>query len=314
MPKIEHEIDQINSQDFRTPETSISDTLGDKMLGSEREKQNIELESDFPDFVIYGMADNAGKEHHSKSPESDSDKKAREFYTKFGKFFQEKIIEITRLYTFGKQIEAEAQVKELINRMEIDANEHFGPKIQAWFDGYKKRQEEAEKTSNPIESSKFKRLALGSVDFIPIVGSAKMIGEGVAGKTMSGEDLTKGRRILHTVEGVVFLTLDLTGVGVIGSESLKAAKLFTRSAAYMRKIGMAREIFQPVYQFGRFLIRHPEAGKIADKAINEIIEARDKHKADWFLESSKEAKNLFLKFLNQKPEEEQKMPDFAKAA
>lgn len=314
MPELEQEIDQINPRDFRTKETIAPETTDEGISGSEYEEQDRELESDFPDYVLYGIADHAGAETQLKSQESELFKQGREFYAKFGKRFQQQIIEVARLYTFGKKPEAEARVSELIKELEGTAGEHFGPKIQAWFDEYTKRHDEAEKTSDPDNKSRLKKLALEAVDFIPIVGSAKMIGEGVAGKTMSGNELTKGRRILHTVEGVVFLTLDLTGVGAIGSESLKATKLFTRSAAYMRKIGMAREVFQPVYQFGRFLIRHPEAGKVADKAVHGIIEARNMHKTDWFLETSKEAQGLFLQFLNQKEEKDQESSDLARAA
>lgn len=61
------------------------------------------------------------------------------------------------------------------------------------------------------------------LDFIPVIGSAKMISEAIRGNQhMTGKKLDAQVRVIHGVSGAIFLTLDVTGIGVIVSELGKA--------------------------------------------------------------------------------------------
>lgn len=74
------------------------------------------------------------------------------------------------------------------------------------------------------EEDRFHRVISNIVDFVPVVGSIKMALEGIQGKQFgTGKELHGVERGLHTVSGVSFLVLDLTGVGTIISEFGKGA-------------------------------------------------------------------------------------------
>lgn len=55
-------------------------------------------------------------------------------------------------------------------------------------------------------------------DFLPIIGSSKMILEGMTGEQMGTKKILEGwRRAVHGVSGAAFLAADLTGIGAVGS-------------------------------------------------------------------------------------------------
>jgi hypothetical protein len=67
------------------------------------------------------------------------------------------------------------------------------------------------------------RTATNVVDFIPIIGSAKMIIEAIRGEQFGTEKEISGKvRLIHGISGVGFLVADLTGIGAIASEFGKA--------------------------------------------------------------------------------------------
>lgn len=69
------------------------------------------------------------------------------------------------------------------------------------------------------KAKRVKRIATNIVDFVPIVGSIKMIVEGWKGKQFGTDKEIHGiPRMLHTGTGIVFLVLDATGIGAIVSE------------------------------------------------------------------------------------------------
>lgn len=69
------------------------------------------------------------------------------------------------------------------------------------------------------KKEKIKRIATNVTDFVPVIGSAKMILEGIKGEQMgTNKKIESWSRIIHGTSGVVFLVLDLTGIGAIGSE------------------------------------------------------------------------------------------------
>lgn len=118
---------------------------------------------------------------------------------------------------------------------------------------------------------KFSSLAL---DVVPFVGSAKMLTESMRGKTLSGEELSGWKRAIHGLEGGAFLALDLVGVGAVAKAVSPSAKLFTRGAAYMRKMGVSREAYQVVYSTGKFIATHPALAKFLDKKVTHLIGLR----------------------------------------
>lgn len=90
-----------------------------------------------------------------------------------------------------------------------------------------KEEDSREVSHGSLEGPKVstaKKITTNVVDFIPVVGSAKMILEGLRGKQYGTDTpITGKQRIVHTVSGAVFLGLDVTGVGALLSEAGKAA-------------------------------------------------------------------------------------------
>lgn len=67
-------------------------------------------------------------------------------------------------------------------------------------------------------------LTTNALDFLPVIGSAKMIAEGLRGKQFGTDKEIKGLgRLVHTASGVGFLALDMTGIGALASELGKGA-------------------------------------------------------------------------------------------
>lgn len=120
------------------------------------------------------------------------------------------------------------------------------------------------------EVHKWDRRITNVTDFVPVIGSAKMIIEGLKGKQyMTEKEITGIHRVLHTASGVVFLALDLTGVGAIASEVGKG----------VIKVG-ERYVFRRIGSGIERKVLEREASKLAvrgDKRIKkgEDIENRD---------------------------------------
>ncbi len=82
-------------------------------------------------------------------------------------------------------------------------------------------------------------------DFIPVVGSAKMIHEAVTGRQLgTGKKIEGWQRALHGVTGTAFLAADVTGVGAVGSVigkvlvrgAVKAGEKMTLRAVEMKAL------------------------------------------------------------------------------
>lgn len=91
---------------------------------------------------------------------------------------------------------------------------------------------------------KTKRIVTNVADFVPVVGSIKMIMEGLKGEQYGTEKEIKGvERVVHTASGVVFLALDLTGIGAIASELGKGVlKIGERAVIRSFEETLAREV------------------------------------------------------------------------
>lgn len=140
---------------------------------------------------------------------------------------------------------------------------------------------------NQTAQEKLYKLAVDGADFIPIFGPAKMMAEATMGKTLGGEDLKGWKRFLHGTEGLVFTAVDLTGFGAVatkiakaGKHSMLAAKLVTRSAALMRVLKVPRSIYRPIFNTGRYLVRHPRLGTAATYGVKAMIARRKRRLKD----------------------------------
>lgn len=280
------------------PETTV------EIVPAENEISGLEKEFSNIDQTIEAQAAGAIKYSEQMetegSPETKHRNAAREFYTKFAPIYQARIKEISELFASGRNEEALAMGKALIEESKHNSAQFLTDRVETSFAEYSQREQEASTAFDQSEKGRLYKLAMEAVDFVPVVGSAKMLGEGLAGKTMSGEKLTKSKRLWHTAQGAAFLALDLTGVGAAAAEGMKAGRVVTRSAALMRKTGMAREVYSSVYKTGKFLIDNPIAAKVADKAFEKAIAARkmsaaslvEKTKQALWTESEEEEKKL----------------------
>lgn len=94
----------------------------------------------------------------------------------------------------------------------------------------KKMEEKKKEAEQKLATTK--KVVTNVSDFIPIIGSGKMVIEGLRGKQFgTGKDIHGYQRFLHTAFGVGFFALDCTGVGAIGSELGKGALKVGEQAA-----------------------------------------------------------------------------------
>lgn len=76
---------------------------------------------------------------------------------------------------------------------------------------------------NAMPIAKKSSLASDAADFIPVIGSLKMISESLHGKQYGSDTPITGKvRLVHGVSGVGFLIADMTGIGIIASSFGKA--------------------------------------------------------------------------------------------
>lgn len=96
------------------------------------------------------------------------------------------------------------------------------------------------------KAKRVKRAVTNITDFVPVIGSIKMILEGLKGKQYGTEkEITGLGRFIHTTSGIVFLALDLTGVGAILSEVGKGViKIGERALVRSAEETLAREVVE----------------------------------------------------------------------
>ncbi|MBP6948527.1 MAG: hypothetical protein KBC41_04170 [Candidatus Pacebacteria bacterium] len=122
------------------------------------------------------------------------------------------------------------------------------------------------------KTERLKRITTNVVDFIPIVGSAKMMIEGILGKQYGTDKEIQGlNRVIHTVSGTAFLALDVTGLGSLLSEVGKGAlKIGERAIVRSAEEKIARATFEKetAKLIGRGEKRINEKEKIANSLEN----------------------------------------------
>lgn len=128
------------------------------------------------------------------------------------------------------------------------------------------------------EISRLKKIGSVGLDFIPVIGPGKMLVEAYKGRTLDGTRLEGWKRALHSLEGACFLILDATGVGAVATKATKGsligARLFTRSAALARELGLARELYRPIYKTGVAIKKNPVLSRLVDHTFDQILEQR----------------------------------------
>ena len=113
--------------------------------------------------------------------------------------------------------------------------------------------------------SKVMRVASTVTDFIPVIGSIKMIAESFRGKQYGTDKEIKGwGRFLHGASGMAFLALDVTGVGAVASEIGKGIlKISERMAMKAVERKASQEILKREAE--QLFIRGKERSKRAEE-------------------------------------------------
>ena len=170
--------------------------------------------------------------------------------------------------------------------MEDEAIGHATAEVQDFINIYGSMVDQASVSAR----MKMELLSTG-LDILPFVGGAKLMTEGVHGKTLAGKDLGLSKRLLHVAEGSMWLSVDTialaAGAGSFGTgtaaveagamafKAPKAAKLLGRSAALMRATKGAGKGSKALFNASRFLVKHPNTvGRAADKLVARGVTAR----------------------------------------
>lgn len=253
------------------------DPLGDDEVRASIHAESAEVEEEYPDFPE-GKNPFEGTSIRRDSVEALT---AAALENMRGEMRQT-IEECGAALTEGDTDRASTLVRELATRMEAAGKDALPPEMHEMYDDVRTNLEQAIKEKDPQAKSRLYKFACGAMDFIPVAGPAKMIVEAAAGKTLGGNTLEGWQRFLHLSEGLVFTMVDLTGFGAVATKLTKAGKagvhlgprLLTRTAALMRKLGVARKIYSPIFKSGRFLFRHPQLARAASRGVREMFDAR----------------------------------------
>lgn len=289
--QIEKDLDQepTNVDDMLEPEDETSPAEGEPSPGPSEEEMDAaeeEMEeakfnseeyvkevdkgfSEFKDKILSKL--NLDKEGREKLAEA-----AQKFVSELYDDFKHVMKEVDDLYSQGKDAEAAQKGITFTEAAKEKASEYFGDKVDGWLKENDSLFEEAKNEKDPAKKEKMVKIAMEAVDFIPFVGDVKMIVEGAVGRTAQGKKLDGVRRFMHSTQGVVFLALNAVSYGGGGTiaKGVKGAKVFTRSAALLRKMGLSRKVYKPVYKAGVFLAKHPNVAKVVDKGLDHIRDRR----------------------------------------
>ncbi|PIR97243.1 MAG: hypothetical protein COT91_02410 [Candidatus Doudnabacteria bacterium CG10_big_fil_rev_8_21_14_0_10_41_10] len=129
---------------------------------------------------------------------------------------------------------------------------------------------------------KLANIASSGLDFVPVMGPAKMLIEAGRGRTLHGTKLEGSKQAWHALEGATFLALDITGVGTAvkgGKAAVIGSKFLTRAAAHAKVAGMSKAIYKPLFRFGLAVSRNPMLAKAVERGLGAIIKEREMRKA-----------------------------------
>ncbi len=199
------------------------------------------------------------------------------------KIFTSAAATIDQLRQQGRETEARDAALTAIDRGREQTNNTLGASTQKWFQHYDRILSQTNRQPSANKKEAIKKVAIEAVDFIPFVGSAKMLTEAARGKTFQGTQLTNKQRAIHALEGGVYLLLDSATLGTGGAAAkggLRASKLLTRNAALARKIGLSRRLYKPVYKAGRAIAKNERIEGALTRGLRKIESKRKRFNID----------------------------------
>ncbi|MDD3940450.1 MAG: hypothetical protein PHQ01_02660 [Candidatus Pacebacteria bacterium] len=123
-----------------------------------------------------------------------------------------------------------------------------------------KELEEIKETVRHLRPSKGTTIATNAADFIPVVGSGKMIMEAVRGKQYGTDNKIKGAgRVVHGVAGAAFLAADLSGAGAVASAG---GKILMRGGMKMAGRGAEKMVAKSTERLGEKALEREAQKKI----------------------------------------------------
>jgi hypothetical protein len=128
-----------------------------------------------------------------------------------------------------KELENLEVLEVVSNEPEVDSGSGFEDQEQR-ESTIEKFQEERGTMLTDILTSE---MTSNSLDLVPFAGGGKMMVESIAGKTLSGEELSGKDRIIHGAMGAGSLALDFTGIG----EAKDVAVITGKSIGLVEKVG-----------------------------------------------------------------------------
>jgi hypothetical protein len=180
------------------------------------------------------------------------------------------------------QVQIEKLIKDVISQIRQITARESGVENQETTEVMERSQEERARMLTQVLTSEITSTGL---DLVPFAGGGKMIVESIAGKKLTGKQLSGKSRIIHGAMGAGSLVLDLTGIGEAKDAAILAGKsvgIFEKIAAKLGEKGVARaaKIFLTT---GRFMADHPEitakAERFADQQIRAQIEGIEGYRA-----------------------------------
>lgn len=194
------------------------------------------------------------------------------------------------------------KARQIAQRLSTDlqkaASANLPPEVIEQYKAVLRNLDQAgDEKKSPEDRSKLYRFACTALDFVPVAGPAKQLVECAAGKTLGGDTLEGWKRALHGIEGAVFLAIDLTAFGAVGTKAVKgvevaakgakavkgakamkggveAGKLLKRTAAFLRVSGAGEKVYRPLFKLGKALVEHPELGRAANRGLQYIMDGR----------------------------------------
>ncbi len=156
--------------------------------------------------------------------------------------------------------------------------------------GDKKRIEAAKKKADDIYL--IKKRVTNIVDFVPIVGSAKMVTEAFKGEQYGTHKKIEGwRRGVHGVAGAAFLAADFTGVGAVGSLITKGALRGILRGGIKSGEKIAEKAILESSEKAAVKIAEQEAAKIAQRKLLKKETAKLAARGDKRIDRAEKIKN-----------------------
>ncbi|MDD8048718.1 MAG: pre-toxin TG domain-containing protein [Thomasclavelia sp.] len=153
------------------------------------------------------------------------------------------------------------------------------------------------------------------LDFIPVIGGIKNIGEAIAGKSITGEHLSSGERVMNAVLGSASIAVDAItlghGSGIVGIAKVAAKETIVRGATMLgteavstglQKLGLPPEIAF-VISLGITIGAAYVGGKLYSKYVGGNYSSLGKTSVEDGVENSKYIGSEYSAFGDMSPED-----------